>query len=312
MSIQQWKILSERFLIYLETEIRLAPNSIKAYRSDLKLLSTYIHKNNPLLSPTKLKTKDLREFLIHLETHKLSICSRARILSSIRRFYKYLYFCEGMQHNPCLNISMPKIPKYFPHTLTEDEVHKLIQVIDTTSFEGLRNKVILQLMYATGLRVSELCNLQIANLRLQDEFIRVLGKGRKERLVPISPVVIQSLENYLTNHRINIKIQAKYKNTIFISKRGHGLSRVMIFLIIKQAVTKAGIQKVISPHTLRHSFATHLLANGADIRSIQAMLGHESISTTEIYTHIDTSFLRNTLLKFHPYYQKNNNTGKIS
>lgn len=301
MPNKQWKYLCDRCLFYLENEVQLAANSIKAYKSDLSLLSAYFSEIIPKQA-YELDTEDLHNFFAHLAEKNLGIRSRARILSAIRKFYKYLQFSEGLKHNPCAELLSPKIPQHFPLVLTEPEVKRLIELIDTQYFEGFRNKVLLQLMYATGLRVSELCNLQIANLNLQDEFIRVWGKGRRERLVPISPIVVANLEDYLKNHRAKIKIQPRYKDTIFISKRGRGLSRIMIFIILKQAAEKAGIQKTISPHTLRHSFATHLLARGADIRSIQAMLGHESISTTEIYTHIDNKFLRKTLLKYHPYY----------
>lgn len=306
MPSKRWKILCEGFLLYLESEIQLAPNSIQAYRSDLRLLREYL-ENLPAESiagkenPALLQTEDLRQFIAYLTDKPLSVRTRARVLSSIRKFYKYLHFSEGLQHNPCAQISMPKLPQSFPHALSENEVHNLIQVVNTENFEGRRNKLLISLLYATGMRVSEACALQVANLCLQDEFIRVFGKGRKERLVPISPALISDIEEYLRYHRTKIKLQTRHKDTIFISKRGRGLSREMVFLILKKYAQKAGINKQVSPHTLRHSFATHLLYHGADIRSIQAMLGHESLSTTEIYTHIDTSFLRQTISQFHPF-----------
>lgn len=305
MPSKRWKILCEGFLLYLESEIQLAPNSIQAYRNDLRLLREYLAQGENLsaqsIEPELLQTEDLRQFIAYLTDKPLSVRTRARVLSSIRKFYKYLHFSEGLQHNPCAQISMPKLPQSFPHALSENEVHNLIQVVNTENFEGRRNKLLISLLYATGIRVSEACALQVANLCLQDEFIRVFGKGRKERLVPISPALISDIEEYLQFHRAKIKLQTRHKDTIFISKRGRGLSRVMIFLILKQCAERAGIAGKVSPHTLRHSFATHLLANGADIRSIQAMLGHESLSTTEIYTHIDTGFLRQTIAQFHPF-----------
>ena len=233
---------------------------------------------------------------------RLSASSQARILSGIKKFYAYLIQEKIVEENPTQLISSPSIGRHIPDVLTYEEICSMIENIDLSQQFGHRNKAILEVMYGCGLRVSETISLKISHIYIQDEFIRIIGKGDKERLIPISQSIIKTLNLYIEGERKTQKINPKYTDTLFINRRGSGLSRQMIFLIIKDLAEKAGIKKNIGPHTIRHSFATHLLEGGADLRAVQQMLGHSSISTTEIYTHISDQYLREVITLFHPRY----------
>ncbi|MBO5853552.1 MAG: tyrosine recombinase, partial [Bacteroidales bacterium] len=248
---------------------------------------------------------NIESFFAYLYDLGLSASSQARILSGIKKFYNYLVQEKIVVENPTLLISSPSIGRHLPDVLTYNEIDSLIKTIDLSQQFGHRNKAILEVMYACGLRVSEVISLKISNIYFNDEFIRVFGKGNKERLVPISRSTIKTLKLYLEGERLHQDINAKHTDTVFINRRGAGLSRQMIFLMIKGLAEKAGIKKNIGPHTIRHSFATHLLEGGADLRAVQQMLGHSNISTTEIYTHISDQYLREVISIYHPRFNDN-------
>jgi integrase/recombinase XerD len=230
----------------------------------------------------------------------MSAHSQARIISGIKSFYKYLLLENILNHNPTELIEAPKLGRKLPDTLSLEEINKIIEAIDLSTPEGQRNKAILETLYSCGLRVSELVNLKISNLYFNDEFIKVVGKGDKERLVPIGSVAIKQINIYKNEIRSNLAVKKEHEDVLFLNRRGSKLSRVMVFTIIKQLAFKIGLKKHISPHTFRHSFATHLIEGGADLRAVQEMLGHESITTTEIYTHLDRDYLRQAIIQFHP------------
>lgn len=296
------KFLIKRFLIYLRLEQSLSDNSIDAYSHDIELLMQYLDSINHSKLLKDIKQEDIESFLAHLFDLGLSANSQARILSGIKKFYTYLLQEKLVEENPTQLISSPSIGRHIPDILSYEEICSMIENIDLSQQFGHRNKAILEIMYACGLRVSEVTLLKISNIYIEDEFIRIFGKGNKERLIPISSSTIKTLYLYIDGERKSQNINPKYTDTLFINKRGSCLSRQMIFLIIKDLAEKAGIKKNIGPHTIRHSFATHLLEGGADLRAVQQMLGHSSISTTEIYTHISDQYLREVITLFHPRY----------
>ncbi|MGK9126268.1 site-specific tyrosine recombinase XerD [Olivibacter sp. SA151] len=294
-----WESAIKDFKQYLRLERSLAKNSIEAYLHDVEKLrqhALYSHKKDP----NAILTQDIRDFLEWIYSLGMSAHSQARVLSGIKTFYHYLTLEGAMEHNPAALIEAPRLGRKLPDTLSIVEIDALIDAIDLSTPEGLRNKAMLEVLYSCGLRVSELVNLKISNLFLEIEFIRVTGKGNKERLIPIGHSAIKHLQIYLQHTRKEGPQKPGMEDYVFLNRRGSPLSRVMVFLIIKELAIKVGLKKTISPHTFRHSFATHLIEGGADLRAVQDMLGHESISTTEIYTHLDRDYLRSVMIEFHP------------
>jgi integrase/recombinase XerD len=294
--------LIKRFLIYLRLEQSLSDNSVEAYMHDIELLMQYLESINHSKLLKDINQENIENFLAYLYDLGLSANSQARILSGIKKFYAYLLQEKLVTENPTQLISSPSIGRHIPDVLSYEEICSLIDSIDLSLPFGHRNKAIIEIMYGCGLRVSEVTSLKISNIYIEDEFIRIFGKGDKERLIPISQSIIKTLNLYIDGERKFQNINPKHTDTLFINRRGSGLSRQMVFLIIKDLAEKAGIKKNIGPHTIRHSFATHLLEGGADLRAVQQMLGHSSISTTEIYTHISDQYLREVISLFHPRY----------
>jgi integrase/recombinase XerD len=294
--------LIKRFLIYLRLEQSLSDNSVEAYMHDIELLMQYLESINHSKLLKNISQENIENFLAYLYDLGLSANSQARILSGIKKFYAYLLQEKLVTENPTQLISSPSIGRHIPDVLSYEEICSLINSIDLSLPFGHRNKAIIEIMYGCGLRVSEVTSLKISNIYFEDEFIRIFGKGDKERLIPISQSIIKTLNLYIDGERKFQNINPKHTDTLFINRRGSGLSRQMVFLIIKDLAEKAGIKKNIGPHTIRHSFATHLLEGGADLRAVQQMLGHSSISTTEIYTHISDQYLREVITLFHPRY----------
>ena len=300
---KMWEPYKKGFKSYLELEKSLSDNSVEAYLGDVEKLTAFLQASNLNKTPVQIDLKDLQAFVKWIAEFGITQSSQARAISGIKAFYKYCLLEDIITKDPTTLLEAPKLKRQLPDVLTFNEIENIIAQIDLSTPEGGRNKAILETMYSCGLRVSELVNLKLSQLYLDVGFIRVLGKGSKERLVPIGSVAIKYILIYRNNIRVHSPVQAGEEDLLFLNRRGKRLSRVMIFLIIKVLVKKAGITKIISPHTFRHSFATHLVEGGADLRAVQEMLGHESITTTEIYTHLDREFLRKTLQQFHPAFQ---------
>jgi len=295
-----WKRALKEYRNYLVLEKALSNNSVEAYLRDVKKLSSFCTENKEITDCTKVSITILREFIIHLHECKSSSKSQARILSGIKSFYHYLCIENVIDANPCDKIDRPRIERKLPDTLSPDEINDIINSVDLSSPHGERNRTILETLYSCGLRVSELINLKCSKLFLEDAFLIVVGKGNKERAVPLNKILIKYLKNYIRLIRSHQDIATGHEDFVFLNNRGKQLTRMMIFTIVKKYTEKSGIKKNISPHTFRHSFATHLLQGGADLRAIQTMLGHESISTTEIYMHIDRDFIRQEIIQHHP------------
>ena len=298
-----WEPYKKGFKAYLQLERSLSDNSVEAYLRDLEKLTQFLQEEKNFKKPDSIKLRDLQQFMRWIAELGMTATSQARIISGLRSFYKYCLLEDISKTDPTILLEAPKLKRALPDTLSFEEIEKVISTIDLSKPEGGRNKAILETLYSCGLRVSELVNLRISNLYLDVGFIKVSGKGDKERLVPIGRSAIKYINVYRKNIRVHIHPQRGYEDILFLNKRGSSLSRVMIFYIIKDAAKAAGIKKSISPHTFRHSFATHLVEGGADLRAVQEMLGHESITTTEIYTHLDRGFLRKTLEEFHPAFK---------
>jgi integrase/recombinase XerD len=298
-----WESYKKGYKAWLQLEKSLSANSIEAYLRDIDKLTQYLQSTGDLKAPETVALKDLQSFLQWIATLGLNAASQARILSGIRSFYKYCFIEQIIRQDPTTLLESPKLKRALPDVLSYDEIEKIIHQIDLSKPEGHRNKAILETMYSCGLRVSEVVNLRISCLYLDVGYIRVIGKGDKERLVPIGRDAIREIGIYQQNIRTHIAIRPGHEDILFLNRRGSRLSRVMIFLLLKDLVKQAGISKNISPHTFRHSFATHLVEGGADLRAVQEMLGHESITTTEIYTHLDREFLRETLHRYHPAFR---------
>ena len=295
-----WKRALKEYRNYLVLEKALSNNSVEAYLRDVKKLSSFCTDNKEIIDCTKVSITILREFIIHLHEYNSSSKSQARILSGIKSFYHYLSIENVIDTNPCDKIDRPRIERKLPDTLSPDEINDIINSVDLSNPHGERNRTILETLYSCGLRVSELINLQCSKLFLEDGFLIVNGKGNKERAVPLNKTLIKYLKNYIRLIRSHQDIETGHEDFVFLNNRGKQLTRMMIFTIVKKHTEKAGIKKNISPHTFRHSFASHLLQGGADLRAIQTMLGHESISTTEIYMHIDKDFVRQEIIQHHP------------
>jgi len=299
-----WEAYKKGYKAYLRLEKSLSDHSVEAYLHDVTKLTQYLQVVNQEKNPAALTLKDLQAFVKWIGELGMGATTQARIISGIRSFYKYLLTEQLVTIDPSTLLEAPKTRRKLPDTLSFEEIEQLIGAIDLSSPEGTRNKAILETMYSCGLRVSELVGLKISFLYLDIGFIRVIGKGDKERLVPIGTDAIKCIKIYKDTVRSHQAVSEKNQDILFLNRRGNALSRVMIFYIIKSLAITAGITKVISPHTFRHSFATHLVEGGADLRAVQEMLGHESITTTEIYTHLNRDFLRDTLQQFHPAFKK--------
>jgi len=299
-----WAIYKKGFKAFLQLEKSMSSHSVEAYMRDLDKLTDYFTSINRQLSPADVTLKDLQAFIQSIGEMEMAATSQARIISGIKSFFKYCVLEQICNHNPTTLLPSPKTSRKLPDVLSFEEIELMISQIDVSKPEGGRNKAILETMYSSGLRVTEVITLKISCLYLDVGFIRVIGKGDKERLVPIGADAIKYIKLYKDTIRVHQTPSKDCEDILFLNNRGKGLSRVMIFYIIKDLLLKTGIQKTISPHSFRHSFATHLIEGGADLRAVQEMLGHESITTTEIYTHINREFLRDTLDRFHPAFQK--------
>lgn len=300
MAGSSWGLYGKEFRNYLKLERSLSQNSIEAYVHDVNLLEQYLEFAKLEVSPLAISRKHLQNFLQHINDLGMSAHSQARILSGIKGFYKYLLSEELIEKDPTTLIEGPRLGRKLPDTLGYPEIVKLLEAIDLSSPEGGRNRAMLEILYSSGLRVSELVELKRANVYFDLGFLRVIGKGNKERLVPIGRDAMRYLKIYLEEIRVHVPVQKTFEGYVFLNRRGMKISRVSIFLIIKALATKVGLKKSISPHTFRHSFATHLIEGGADLRAVQEMLGHESITTTEIYTHLDRDYLKQVIKEFHP------------
>lgn len=298
-----WDAYKKGFKAYLQLEKSLSDNSVEAYLRDVEKLTEYLLAARKPKAPADLELKDLQQFLKWIGELGMTSTSQARIISGIRGFYKYCLLEQITTVDPSTLLEAPKTKRMLPDVLTFEEIENVIAKIDLSKNEGGRNKAILETLYSCGLRVSEAVNLKISCLYLDVGFIRVIGKGDKERLVPIGSDAVKYIKIYKNDIRVHQTPQKDCEDILFLNNRGKALSRVMIFYIIKDLAAKANITKNISPHTFRHSFATHLVEGGADLRAVQEMLGHESITTTEIYTHLDRDYLRSTLQQFHPAYK---------
>jgi integrase/recombinase XerD len=301
-----WEIHKKGFKAYLQLEKSLSENSVEAYVHDVEKLTQFLDLNAFEKNPKEIELRDLENFLKWINELGMTASSQARIISGLRTFYKFCLQEQISLTDPTALLEAPKLAKHLPDTLSFHEIEKILSAIDMSLPEGVRNKAIIETLYSCGLRVSELVNLKLSCLYFNDGYVRVTGKGDKERLVPIGDSAIKYIEIYLQNVRVHVSIESGNEDVVFLNKRGTKLSRVMIFMIIKDLAKKAGIAKKISPHTFRHSFATHLVEGGADLRAVQEMLGHESITTTEIYTHLDREYLRDTLQQFHPAFNSKN------
>jgi len=294
-----WEFTIKEFINFLRLERALSSNSIEAYRNDIKKFIQYLEVKGLSLLPHQIESDHLQNFIYWINELGISPRSQSRVISGIKSFYKYLLIENYIQKDPTELLETPKIGRELPKVLSVDEIDKLIQAIDLSQTEGQRNKAIIETIYSCGLRVSELINLKISNLHFDEGFIRIVGKGNKERLIPISQKAIKEI-NFYFEDRNKLSVKSGHEDILFLNRRGKQLTRVMVFTIIKRLAEKANLSKDISPHTLRHSFATHLIEGGADLRAIQEMLGHESIITTEIYTHLDREYLRDTIIEHHP------------
>ena len=296
----QWASIIKGFQAYLKLERSVSANTSSAYVRDVALLESFLESELGGKSLNQVDFSDLKEFIAWIHGRGMSASSQARILSGIKTFFHFLVLEGLLSDNPTTLLESPKLSRKLPDTLSIHEINSLIDALDLSKPEGMRNKAILEMLYGCGLRVSEVVDLKISNLFLDIELVKILGKGNKERLVPIGSEAAKFLQIWLQEVRVHLKIKPGQEDWVFLNNRGSSLSRVMVFLIIKGLATKIGLKKTISPHTFRHSFATHLLEGGADLRAVQEMLGHESITTTEIYTHLDRDYLRQVLTEFHP------------
>lgn len=296
----KWEESKKGFENYLKLEKSLSQNSIAAYINDINKLIEFLGKNFKKIGPERVKLNHLKKFVEWLNERGVSPRTQARTISGIKSFYKYLLIEGKIASDPTALLESPKIGRKLPDILSMEEIDRLIDAVDLEKAEGQRNKAMLETLYSCGLRVSELVNLKMTNLFFEQGFIKIEGKADKERLVPVSSRAVEEIEKYINGYRKTLKIDKDSENILFLNRRGKKLSRVMVFTIIKNLAQKINLDKRISPHTFRHSFATHLINGGADLRAVQEMLGHESILTTEIYTHLDRDYLKTTIHQFHP------------
>ena len=293
-----WEKSIKEFKTYLKIERSLSSNTIDSYLRDVKKLARFAIEKK--INQLNISKSDIKDFIAEINKEGISARTQSRIISGIKAFYKYLILEDYLKVNPTELIESPKIGMKLPDTLSISEIDSIISAIDLSHPQGERNRAILEVLYSCGLRVSELTNLKLSNIRFKEGYVKVVGKGNKERFTPIGKSAIKYLNIYLNEIRNHQNIKKGSENIVFLNRRGSKLTRVMIFTIIKELAKKIGLKKKISPHTFRHSFATHLIEGGADLRAIQEMLGHESITTTEIYTHLDREFLRDAIMSFHP------------
>jgi integrase/recombinase XerD len=299
-----WEVYKKGFKAYLQLEKSLSANSVSAYLRDIEKLTDFLLVTNNLKAPEEITLKDLQQFVQWAAELGITASSQARIISGVRGFYKYCLTENIVIIDPSTLLEAPKLKRALPDVLSFEEIERIIAQINVSTPDGARNKAMLEALYSCGLRVSELVDLRLSWLYLDVGFIRVIGKGNKERLLPIGSHAVKFIKIYKDQVRVHQRIQKGFEDVLFLNKFGKSLSRIMVFLIIKDLAAKAGITKNISPHTFRHSFATHLVEGGASLRAVQEMLGHESITTTEIYTHLDRDYLRATLQQFHPAFQQ--------
>lgn len=300
MSKKSWELDVKDFGNYLKLERSLSQNSVDAYVGDIGKLAQFVEIRHSGMQPESLTHKHLQSFLKYLNELGMSAHSQARILSGVKGFFKYLVFEERLEKDPTALLEGPRLGRRLPDTLDYVEITRLLDAIDLSSPEGGRNRAMLEVLYSSGLRVSELVELKRANIYFDLGFLRVVGKGNKERLIPVGRDAMKFLKIYLEEIRVHVPVQKGFEAYVFLNRAGRKISRVTIFLVIKALAAKIGLKKSISPHTFRHSFATHLIEGGADLRAVQEMLGHESITTTEIYTHLDRDYLRQVIQEFHP------------
>ena len=293
-----WENSIKEFKYYLKVERSLADNSVNAYIRDIRKLADFSSKIK--VNELNISVNEIREFIADLNSKNISARSQARIISGVKAFFKYLIIEDYITNDPTMLIENPKIGLKLPEVLSVGEIELIISSIDLSNKQGERNRAILETLYSCGLRVTELINLKISNINFKEGYIKVIGKGDKERLTPIGSNALKYISIYVNEVRIHQKISKNHEDFVFLNNRGSKLSRVMIFTLIKRIVDNVGIKKKVSPHTFRHSFATHLIEGGADLRAVQEMLGHESITTTEIYTHLDRDYLRSNIMQFHP------------
>jgi integrase/recombinase XerD len=295
-----WKIYIKGYSSYLKLERSLSENSIEAYEHDVEKLLQYLDVSKLEISPQQITLAHLRAFLVWTNELGMSARTQARVISGIKSFYKYLLVENVLDNDPTTLLEAPRLGRKLPEVLSIEEINALLDAIDMSKVEGSRNKAILETLYSSGLRVSELVNLKISNLFAKEGFVKVVGKGNKERIIPIGGEALKHIDIYVSKIRNKHTVNKNDVDILFLNNRGKKLSRVMIFTIIKRLAKQINLSKVVSPHTFRHSFATHLIDGGADLRAVQDMLGHESITTTEIYTHLDREYLRDAILQFHP------------
>ncbi len=295
----KWKEALKDFALYLKIERGMSIHTVNNYTFDVQKLVLYLETHEMQLNPLQITTEHVQGFIYEM-AKELNPRTQSRLISGLRSFYDYLIFENYCESNPLERIEAPKIGRKLPDTLSVKDIDLIVAAVDLSKAQGERNRAIIETLYSCGLRVSELTELKISDLFFEEGFIKVTGKGNKQRFVPIGPLTQKYINLYKDHVRVQMKIEPAFNDTLFLNRRGKQLSRAMIFTIVKTLALEAGIQKNISPHTFRHSFATHLLENGADLRAIQMMLGHESITTTEIYMHVDKSHLKDAMLKFHP------------
>lgn len=299
--MEHWNKRLEEYRSYLMLERSFSTNTVEAYLRDVRKLVNYFEDQSMKINPGEVKKNHLEGFVKWVAASGLGANSQTRIISGVRAFYKFLLVENVVESDPTNFIKRPKLERKIPEVLSVQEIQKILEAIDISSAHGLRNRAMLETLYACGLRVSELIDLKISNLFLDVGFIKVIGKNDKERLIPIGDMASNHIQQYLNTVRLSSKkVEERDKNILFLNHRGRKLTRVMVFKIVKETAQKTGIQKNVSPHTFRHSFATHLVEGGADLKAVQDMLGHESITTTEIYTHLDKEYLRDTIINFHP------------
>ena len=296
----KWDTSIKGFKAFLQLEKSLSANSIEAYMRDVSKLEQFILHREYQINPTQIELAHLQEFLAWANELGMNARTQARVLSGIKSFFKFLLLEDMISDDPTELVEGPKIGRKLPETLSIDEINALLDAIDLSKPEGQRNRAMLETLYGSGLRVTELTTLKISNIFEADGFLKIVGKGDKERLVPLGSVALKHMAIYREGVRTHLDIKEEFIDTLFLNKRGAALSRVMVFKIIKALAEEIGLEKNISPHTFRHSFATHLIEGGADLRAVQEMLGHESITTTEIYTHLDRDYLRTEIIQFHP------------
>lgn len=295
-----WATLQKQFVQYLKLERSLSANTLEAYARDVDKLVQFLSLSGSPKAATQIELSDLEQFVHYVAEMGLSAYSQARIISGLKAFFRFLQMEEILKEDPSELLESPKLGRKLPDTLTVEDIDQIFAAIDLSTPEGARNRAMLETLYSSGLRVTELVELRLTSLFFDEGFVRVIGKGNKERLVPIGREALKFIRIYIDEIRPHIDVQKGFENYVFLNRRGKNLTRVMVFTIIKQLVRQCGLKKQVSPHTFRHSFATHLIEGGADLRAVQEMLGHESITTTEIYTHLDRDYLLQIIKDFHP------------